>query len=74
MEVVAASEVEEDMRLVDLDNGFVIEVEGVGEADFRDRNNMGLARDKVCITFHDVNGEENYLLLQPDVPIRVSRG
>ncbi len=71
VETINAESVEEGMYLSALGDGYVVDFEEVGEADFRDRHNLGLARDKVCITFHDANGEENYLLLQPDCPVQV---
>lgn len=68
---VDAGDVQKGDMIPGLGNAYVFDVEE--NPDFRDGDNIGLARDKVCITFHDAEGEENYLLIQPHVPITVKR-
>lgn len=65
-ETITASDAEPDMFIVGLDNGYIVDVE----------DSPGLARGEglLLITFHDANGDENYLLLQPDHPLTVEYG
>lgn len=68
---VAAEEVQEGDFIPGLDNAYVVEVEE--DADFRDRYNVGLAHDKITVTYHDANGDEGYLLLTEGTRIEVTR-
>lgn len=68
---VAADQVEEDDFLPGLDNGYVVDVEE--GPDLRGDYNTRFAGEHVLITFHDADGNENYLLLLPEHEIEVAR-
>jgi hypothetical protein len=73
VESVPATEVQEDDVLVGLD-GYVIEVEEEPEVSFRDgRQYVHMGSGKVCITYHDSQGEECYLIVPTDSEIQVKR-
>lgn len=57
--------------LPDLDNGYVVEVDH--DPDLRTEYNSIFGDGLVLITFHDENGDENYLLLSPETFVRVKR-
>jgi hypothetical protein len=69
-QTIPVSEVTEGMTLPGVGNAYVFEVEE--SPDFRDRYNVGLARHLTCLTVHDQNGEECYLLLTADSMIEVA--
>ena len=69
---VAAEEVQEGDFIPGLDNAYVVDVEE--DADFRDRDNIGLAHDKITLTYNDAEGDEGYLLLTRGTRIEVRRG
>jgi hypothetical protein len=74
---VQADEVQEGYFLTDLDNGYVVEVEeGGGYLSYPQTSygqSVAMPDDTVVITFHDANGNENYLLLHPEHPLNVKR-
>lgn len=63
---VAAGKVREGDFLLGLDNGYVYE-EPTGENYWSERH------DRVRISFHDFEGNENEAILQPNVPVLVGR-
>lgn len=65
--------VEEGDFLPDLDNGYVFEVELDPGPDYRNDYNVSLFRGMVAIWFHDADGDENCLILQPNHPITVGK-
>ena len=74
---ITAEEVTEGDTLVGLDNGYVVEVEeGNGYLSYP-RTGFGssaaMPEDTLVITFHDAEGNENYLLASPTLELEVSR-
>lgn len=68
---VAAEEVAMGDFIPGLDNAYVVEVEE--DADFRDRYNIGLAQDKITLTYNDAEGDEGYLILSRGTQVTVRR-
>lgn len=60
--MIEAHEVTEGDFLIDLDNGYVFDVD-------HDENVYN-----VTITFHDSDGNENILIVGPDFPLNVEQG
>ena len=76
---VKASEVQEGDFLPGLDNGYVIQDPETGDGYLSYPStgygmSAAMPADTVVITFHDSQGEENYLLCNPDMEVTVSRG
>lgn len=71
-ETIPASDAEVGMFIVGLDNGYIVDVEE--SSDLRGNYNQAFGAGLLLITFHDANGDENYLLLQPDHPLTVEYG
>ena len=60
--------------LTDLDNGYVVDVESEPNVSLSScRYAHGTGEGMVLITFHDAQGEENYLILRSDHPIEIER-
>ena len=69
-----ASEVQEGDFLPDLDNGYVVDVDEEASAEVCwSRHGGAFPEGMVLITFHDSEGEENYLILTSDHPITIER-
>lgn len=72
-----ASAVREGDFLPGLDHGYVVEVEtGNGYLSYPASgygNATAMPEDTLIITFHDANGNENYLLADPDLVLTVAR-
>ena len=72
---VAADEVQAGDFIPSLDNAYVYSVEEDGNSrPFLDEYGCDLSSDKVVISYHDIEGEEGYLLLTPATRIEVRRG
>lgn len=74
---IPASELREGDSLTGLDNGYVFEVEeGNGYLSYPSTS-YGMAaampEDTILVSFHDADGEENYLLLNPECLVEVNR-
>lgn len=59
--------------LVGLDNGYVVEVDTDTDYVSLGYNSGRLHDGMVLVTFHDRDGDENYLILNEDHPINVKR-
>jgi hypothetical protein len=75
---IPASELREGHMLPGVDNGYVFEVEtGNGYLSYPSTG-YGMATampdDTILVSFHDSEGNENYLLLSPEVMIDVTEG
>lgn len=75
---ISASEVQEGDFLPGLDNGYVFEVEeGNGYLSYPATSggiNTAMPEDTILISFHDADGEENFLLANPNMELEVNRG
>lgn len=72
MITVPARDVETGDTLPGLDDGYVFDVEvDIEVSAFTGRYNSLLGTFTV-ITFHDSEGEENYLIVNSDVPIEIA--
>jgi len=71
--VIPVQDLQEGDFLVGLDNGYVFTVEeDISDSISLDRTyNVSLGGDMVLVTFHDSNGDENYLILNRDFPVTV---
>jgi hypothetical protein len=69
--VIPAEEVREGYSLPDLDFGYVIDVEESPELSYG-RHSASFADGMIMITFHDANGNENYLIVQKDYDVLVN--
>lgn len=56
--------------LVGLDNGYVVDIEP--DPDWRDGHNVGYGHGMIGVTFHDQQGEENYMILNPETNVEVA--
>lgn len=74
-QTIPADQVREGDTLVDLDNGYVYEDAEIDpNVSFSDgRYSFDAGRGMVLISFHGAEGDENYLLVTPDHPIKVGR-
>ena len=74
---IDASEVQEGDFLTGLANGYVVEVEeGNGYLSYPSTGSgyaAAMPEDTILITFHDEEGNENYLLASPSLRLDVSR-
>lgn len=70
---ITASEVEEGHFLVGVGNGYVIDVDTRPDVRNGD-DNTTMGEGSILITFNDQYGDENYLLIGPDVLLTVSEG
>lgn len=74
---ITANDVVEGDFLTGLGNGYVVEVEeGNGYLSYpRTGSGMsvGMPEDTLIITFHDAEGEENFLLASPNLELEVRR-
>ena len=72
---VTAEQVQDGDYLLDFDNGYVFET--VDPASnvivWKGSYYQALDNQLVYIGFHDAEGNENYLILRPNHPIRVGR-
>ena len=59
--------------IVGLDNGYVVEVDFDTDYISLGRLSGRLPDDMVLITYHDQDGEENYLILREEHPVTVER-
>lgn len=74
MRTILASELTEDMLIPGVD-AYVVEVEtGDGYLSYPSTDtgmNAAMPVDTILVTYHDSNGNENYLLLDPECRIEV---
>lgn len=70
---VPAEEVEEGDFLTGLDNGYVFEEPERNPNIGYGRWNTALGEGAVLISFHDAQGDENYLICAPDMKVSVRR-
>lgn len=74
---IPANELREGDFLPGLDNGYVVEVEeNNGYLSYPMTSggySAAMPDDTVLITFHDAEGNENYLLLAPSCDVEVKR-
>lgn len=74
---IQADELREGDFLPGIDNGYVYEVEtGNGYLSYPSTGygtNAAMPEDTILVSFHDADGNENYLLLSPECMIEVSR-
>jgi hypothetical protein len=69
---VKAEDVPEGAFLPNLDDGYVIDVEEDPDITMNSsRYSFGVGDGMVLITFHDKDGEENYLLLNKEHPVDI---
>ena len=70
---VEASEVPTEVALVGLDNGYVVEnVEAEDAVSLSDGSyHFSVGEGRRLITFHDANGDENYLILHDSHPLDI---
>ena len=67
-----SQDIEEGMFLPGIDNGYVIDVEE--SPYYVDENGMNPFRGMTMITFNTADGDEGYLILPDDVPIKTVKG
>lgn len=74
---IPANEIEVGDFLPGIDNGYVFEVEeGNGYLSYPSTSygmNSAMPEDTVLVSFHDADGNENYLILSPECEIEVKR-
>lgn len=75
MNIILASDLKPGMTIPGLDNAYIIEVEtGNGYLTYPSTGSgydAAMPDDTIVVTFHDRNGEENYMLLNPNMPLEV---
>lgn len=74
--IVFAKDLKPGMTIPGLDNAYIFEKEeGNGYLTYPESGGgyaPAMPDDTVIVTFHDRNGEENYMLLHPEMPLEVT--
>lgn len=73
--VVPAEEVEKGDFLTGLGNGYVFDIDHAPDVRVADGRHLFQAGGQgyTWFTFHDENGDENYLLVAPDLMVTIER-